>query len=59
MPTRYDPNRQTPAKRRSQAAERTSRGGDAEQAKRHSQGTVAPRAEPSRQGARRHSGGRR
>ena len=59
MSTRNDPNRQQPVKRRQQAAERRARGGDAEQAARRSQGVVAPRAEPSRQGARRQSGDRR
>lgn len=59
MSTRNDPNRQQPAKLRQNAAERRARGGDAEQAARRSQGVVAPRAEPSRQGARRHGGGRR
>jgi hypothetical protein len=59
MSTRNDPNRQTPAKRRSQAAERQGHAGDAEQATRRSQGVFAPRAEPSRQGAKRHGGGRR
>ena len=59
MSRRNDPNRQTPAKRRTQAADRRSRGGDAEQATRRSQGTVAARAEPSRLGAKRQRGGRR
>lgn len=59
MAKRNDPNRQTPAARRSKAAERRSHRGDAEQAARHSQGTVAARAEPSSLGAKRHSGGRR
>ena len=59
MASRNDPNRQQPALRRSKEAERRSHRGDAEQAARHSQGTVAPRAEPSRQGVKRRAGGKR
>lgn len=58
MATRNDPKRQTPAERRRQVAERRSRRGDVEEAARRSQGLVAPRAEPSRLGAKRHRGGR-
>lgn len=59
MTTRKDPDPQPPAKRRAQATARRAKTGDAEAATRRSQGVVAPRAEPSRQGRRRQSGGRR
>jgi len=55
---RSKPHSEPSAPQRRKEAKRP-RSGDAEAAARHSQGVVAPRAEPSRLGAKRKSGGRR